>query len=160
MKPCFSSVASVRSTALIGSRATRTGTPWPAPRHAFGIRHAPGGDQDVAALDRPLAGGRANSEPDLLAGAGAHAKDFGRKRKLDAFGAEDLLHSGGNIGIFPIHDPRPGFDHGYSAAATATRPANPAALDNRGAVRRLCHVTGQQFPPWPLPRINTSSCSG
>ena len=28
MNPCFSSVASVRSTALIGSRATRTAIPW------------------------------------------------------------------------------------------------------------------------------------
>ena len=63
-----------------------------------GIRNASRGDQDVAAFDSPLAGGRARRNSDLFAGSSAHVTDLGRDGKLNAFRAENALQFVGNVG--------------------------------------------------------------
>jgi hypothetical protein len=86
---------------------------------AVGVRNAARGNQNVAALDRPLGGARAHGHADLLSGAAAHAKDLGRQQKLNAFGAEDPLQFLGDVRILAAHDPRPGLDDRHAAAETA-----------------------------------------
>ena len=43
------------------------------------VRNAPGGDQDIAALDSLLTGGRADEKTDSPSGSALHAKELGRQ---------------------------------------------------------------------------------
>src|SRR6185369_13785962 len=50
-----------------------------------GVRRPPRRDQDVAALDLLLTGGRAHGQADLPSGSTANLEDLGRHEELDAF---------------------------------------------------------------------------
>ena len=72
-----------------------------------GVRNAPRRDQDVAALDLLLAGGRAHGKADFLSGSAVHMEGLGRHQKLNAFVTENPLHLIRDVGILPAHQLRP-----------------------------------------------------
>src|SRR5262245_53313024 len=59
---------------------------------ARGVRDAPRRDQEVAALDLPLAGDRAYSHADLLSGSALHVERLRLDQELDALVGEQALH--------------------------------------------------------------------
>ena len=72
-----------------------------------GVRNAPRRDQDVAALDVLLTGGRAHNKADCLSGSAVHLEGLGRHENLNTFVTENPLHLSRNVGILPIHKLRP-----------------------------------------------------
>jgi hypothetical protein len=81
-----------------------------------GVWNAPCCDQDIAALDLLLAGGRARHNTDLFTRPAVHTVDFGRRQKLNAFVAEDPLHFIRDVGILPAYQPGSGLDDRHAAA--------------------------------------------
>ena len=86
---------------------------------AFGVRNAPGRDEDVAALDRSLAGLRAQGDADAVSGLAAHLDEFGGSMDLHAFVRENAPDFLRGVGILSRHHLRPGLDDRHLGSETA-----------------------------------------
>ena len=71
-----------------------------------GIGNAPRRDQDVAALDLLLTGGRAHGEADFFAGSALHIEGLRLEEKLNAFVTQNSLHFIDDVGILAAHQLR------------------------------------------------------
>src|SRR5262245_13854848 len=80
-------------------------------------------DQDVAALDVSLAGGRAHDQADFVPGSAVHMEDLGLYEKEDAFVTENPLHLLRDVGILTTHELRPTLDDRDAAPEATVRLA-------------------------------------
>jgi hypothetical protein len=78
-------------------------------------RSAPRRDQDVAALDLLLTGGRACDKVDCFSGSAVHVEGLGTDKKLNTFVTENPLQPLRDVGIFPGHELRLALDDRHAA---------------------------------------------
>lgn len=86
-----------------------------------GIRRAPGGDQEVGALDRLFAVRRLHPQAHALARGALHGQRRGAEHDLDPLGLEDRAQRGRDLGFFAGHDLGAAPDHRHPAAEPAER---------------------------------------
>src|SRR5262249_21783845 len=84
-----------------------------------GIRRASRSDQDVAALDPLLTGGRADDKPDLLSGSAVDADGLGRHEELNTLLTQYPLQLSRDIGVLPAHELRSRLDDRHAAPKAA-----------------------------------------
>src|SRR5262245_61361045 len=72
-----------------------------------GVGNAPRRDQNVAALDVLLTGGRAHDQADFLSGSAVHLEGVSRHQDLNTFITENPLDLICDVGILPVHELRP-----------------------------------------------------
>src|SRR5262245_45548277 len=81
-----------------------------------GVRDSSCRDQEVAALNLPLAGSRAHGHAHLFPRSALHVEGLRLDEESDAFVGEKPLHLVGDVTVLATHDLRAGLDDGHAAA--------------------------------------------
>src|SRR5690606_27081469 len=110
----------------------------------IGVRRAASSDENVCAFDGDRAIGAGKVEANPFAGTPFDALYAGREVHGDAFGLEDALDLGGDVGVFAAEQLRSGFDDGDVAAeAPESLPkfeTNIAATDHEQVPGHVVNV--------------------
>src|SRR2546430_15041892 len=86
-----------------------------------GIRRATHRDEEVAALDPLLSGGRPHEDRHILAGSAVHTQSLSFHETLDPFGAENPMYLLRNVGILLAQKLRRMLDDRHAAAEATVR---------------------------------------